>query len=62
MPKTPDPESGRVYSLAVNHGVVVYVTQHELALANFVLYGVFVMGFLLFGTVFFIKARYPNDF
>lgn len=62
MPKVPRPESGRVYSLIVDHGVVVYVTKHELAFANFAFYDFLVIGMLLFGVVFFLRQRYPNDF
>jgi hypothetical protein len=31
MPRSPDPVTGRVYSVTVNHGFVVYVTQQERA-------------------------------
>ena len=62
MPKAAQPESGRVYSLVVDHGAVVYVTKHELTLANFVLYDLLVIGMLLFCVAFFLKVRYPKDF
>jgi len=62
MPKAPQPERGRIYSLVVDHVVVVYVTDHELALANFAFYDLLVIGMLLFGIVFFLKQHYPKDF
>jgi hypothetical protein len=62
MPKAAQPETGRVYSLVVDHGAVVYVTKDELTLANFVLYDLLVIGILLFCVAFFLKVRYPKDF
>jgi len=62
MQKAPQPIDGRVYSLVVDHGAVVYVTKNELALADFILDDVLVIGMLLFGTAFFLKLRYPSDF
>ena len=29
MPRTPDPATGKVFRITVNHGTVVYVTQRE---------------------------------
>jgi hypothetical protein len=46
MPRTPQPENGRVYPLRVNHGTRVYVNQQELDRANFVFHDVFILGVL----------------
>jgi hypothetical protein len=37
MPRVPDPQTGRVYAITVNHGTVVYVTGEEWHWADFVL-------------------------
>jgi hypothetical protein len=46
LPRVPQPELGRVYSLN-NHGTVVYLTQRE----NFALIGLFIVSVALF-TIF----------
>lgn len=43
MPRVPQPDTGRVYLLVVNHGAHVYVNREELNRANFV-HDVFVLG------------------
>jgi hypothetical protein len=46
MPRTPDPKTGRLYSITVNHGAGRFVSAGELRTANFILsYG------WLFGTL-----------
>lgn len=44
MPNSPQPETGRVYRITVNHGFVVYVTKHDFERADFVLNKVFWVG------------------
>jgi len=36
MPKSPQPESGRIYEISVNHGTIVHIRREELARATFV--------------------------
>ena len=54
MPRSAQPETGRIYPLCVSHGTVVYVNQRELRYADFVfhdlmtLFGIgAILGFVL---------------
>jgi hypothetical protein len=39
MPRSPQPEAGRINRMMVNHGYIVYVTDDELRRANDILNG-----------------------
>lgn len=47
-PSVPEPQSGRVRQMVVNHGTVVYVTDEEFQRADFVLNKVFWIGIVSF--------------
>lgn len=58
MPQAPQPDTGRVYRMTVNHGDVVYVTKGELDRAQFVLNKVFWVGMACFGVLIILKVRW----
>jgi hypothetical protein len=60
MPRTPQPEYGRIHPLTVNHGTLVYVNQKELDRANFVFHDVLIFGMCSVLALAFIK-QYWND-
>jgi len=51
MPASPQPETGRVYRIAVNHGDVRYVSQKEFERAHFVRYKMVLPEVLLFAAL-----------
>jgi hypothetical protein len=58
MPRSPQPETGRIYRIATQYGAVVYVSKQELNRFNFVRYdlailsGIGMLGLFLLGTRF----------
>jgi hypothetical protein len=60
MPRAPQPENGRIHRLSVNHGTLVYVNQHELDRANFVLHDISIFGMCSVLALAFIK-QYWNE-
>jgi hypothetical protein len=48
MPRSPEPETGRIYLFAVNHDAHRYVNQRELARARFAQSRLYPLGFLCF--------------
>lgn len=44
MPRTPQPDVGRIYPLTMNHGTHVFVSRSELNRADFILNKVFFVG------------------
>jgi cell division protein YceG involved in septum cleavage len=61
MPRTPQPEVGRIYPLRVNHGTLVYVNRQELDRANFVFHPVFLFGMCSVLALAFIKQYWDVD-
>jgi hypothetical protein len=51
MPAVPQPGTGRIHSITVNHGDVRYVTQEEFARAHFVLDTLFWWEYPLFAAL-----------
>ena len=65
MPRTPDPATGRVFHIYVNHHTLVYVTERERDRAEFVFtfvgYGTFAVAVLLaFATVYWTDPSRPT--
>ena len=60
MPASPQPETGRVYRIAVNHGDVRYVSQKEFERAHFVRYKMVLPEVLLFAALGILRARYKE--
>jgi hypothetical protein len=56
MPRSPQPETGRIYRVTAQYGAVVYVSNKELNRFNFVKYdlailsGIGMLGLFLLGT------------
>ena len=44
MPKSPQPETGRLKAISVNHGVIVYVTEEEFRRAHLIDHLLFYFG------------------
>jgi len=44
MPKSPQPDTGRVRAISVNHGVIVYVTEEEFRRAHLIGHSFFYFG------------------
>jgi cell division protein YceG involved in septum cleavage len=61
MPRTPQPEAGRIYLLRVNHGTLVYVNREELDRANFVFHTIFLLGMCSVLALAFIKQYWDVD-
>jgi hypothetical protein len=59
-PRLPQPETGRIHRITVNHGYVVYVTEGELRRAHFVLNDVFWVGMASFVVLGFIRVYWPE--
>ena|SRR5437868_10107188 len=60
MPTSPQPETGRIYSIKVNHGFVRFVTKKELDFANFVFEKLFVFGMAAFGLAMLLEFYFPR--
>ena len=60
MPASPQPETGRVYRIAVNHGDVRYVSQKEFERADFVRYKMVLPEVLLFAAFMILRTRYKE--
>jgi hypothetical protein len=45
MPAAPQPTTGRIYRLVVNHGAVVYVNDEEFKRADFAFHQLFLIEF-----------------
>ena len=56
MPESPQPASGRIYRIMVNHGSIVYVNKRELARAHFVFHDLFNVGTASFFLAFFLTG------
>src|ERR1700732_2076667 len=61
MPRTSEPDVGRIYPLRVNHGTLVYVSREELDRANFVFHTVFFLGACSVLALAFIKQYWDVD-
>jgi hypothetical protein len=61
MPRTPQPDAGRIYPLSVNHGTKVYVNRKELDRANFVVHKVFLFGLCSVLALALIRQYWDED-
>ena len=60
MPHSPQPQTGRVYRMVVNHGTVIYVNKQELDRADFVFYDLFSVGVVCFGLLALLRIRFKK--
>lgn len=58
MPGAPQPKTGRVYRITVDHGSVVFVNKQELAWANFVFHDLFNVATVCFILIFVLTVDF----
>ena len=60
MPASPQPETGRIYRITVNHGDVRYVNRKEIERADFVLHKLVLLELFLFAAAMILRVRYKE--
>jgi len=60
MPRSPEPDTGRIYRVVVNHGAEVYVTRAELNWCDFAQNETYWIEFSILGLLGYLRVRYKN--
>ena len=58
MPKAPDPSSGRIHPLVVNHGWRIFVTAGESRFFDVATYHLGIVAFAAFGLAVWLRQKY----